>query len=129
MNGEKLRYITPYHGDIYTEREAYTLVGGYLKIYPKPSEDSKINDNLKIIYYNKVPPLKMDTEVNWVSEKYPNIYVYGSLVNSEAYIFEDDRIPYWKSRYDEEMNKMPVIAFDQQFSGGAPLNYTVRSGV
>ncbi|MCK8356920.1 hypothetical protein LXA28_18340, partial [Erwinia amylovora] len=40
---------------------------------------------------------------NWLLTDHPDLYLYGSLLQAEAYLFNDDRLAVWKTAHDEVM--------------------------
>lgn len=56
---------------------------------------------LTVHYWQAIPPLVADTPRNWLLERHPDLYFYGTLLGAEARIANDERIPLWKAATDE----------------------------
>jgi hypothetical protein len=56
---------------------------------------------LTLLYWQKIPALTATNTTNWLMTAYPDIYLFGSLVEAAAYARNPDDIPLWKTRRDE----------------------------
>lgn len=73
-----------------------------IAVWPTPAEDTVI----ELEYYRRITRLnKQDysegaavTE-NWLSQWYPDVYLYGSAVHSAPFLHDDSRITTWASLY------------------------------
>ena len=57
------------------------------------------------VYYRKVPALNVTdngslVSTNWVLSDYPDAYLYGSLLQAQARLVGDERIPLWQQGFD-----------------------------
>lgn len=59
---------------------------------------------MEINYFKKLA-LATDTN-NWLLSKYPDIYLYGSLVQAEPYLMNDARVATWKSLLDAGIDQL-----------------------
>lgn len=73
---------------------SYTIVGNDMYLGPSPSGEAFID----IIYQSGVPPLSDDNPTNWLLRLHPDCYLFGSLVEAEAFIGHDERIQLWAAR-------------------------------
>jgi hypothetical protein len=48
----------------------------------------------------------------------PGAYLYGALVEAEAFIMNDSRIPLWESRFQDTIESLQILADDSELSGG-----------
>lgn len=55
------------------------------------------------IYYAKQDPLRT-TDPSWYVTNHPEVLLYGSLLEAEAFIKNDSRIPVWRAFYDEAVS-------------------------
>lgn len=81
----------------------YTIVGRQLWFSPFEEwsvETSSDGPDMQLIYWAKPRPLSTNHPTNAILSTYPNIYLYGSLVELGGYTVSD-QIPLWKSAYDE----------------------------
>jgi len=57
------------------------------------------------MYYLKKWDIATDT-TNWLLTNYEDAYLYGSLMEAEAFIKNDERVPGWKILFDEVMTQL-----------------------
>lgn len=50
---------------------------------------------------NVVLPSLMTTDPNWLLTAHPDIYLYGTLVESAPYLRDEERLPVWEQRYQD----------------------------
>ena len=97
---KSLQYITP---EIYESwnlgqglPKFYTIVADELKLGPVPSDEIE----MEMLFYGKVPSLGSTRPTNWILLNAPDIYLYGSLLEAEAFLQNDPRIQLWKQGFD-----------------------------
>lgn len=88
----------------------YTIEGG--NIIVRPVDDTA----LSILYVQKTAAVS--SSLNWLFTKNPDVYLFGSLVESEAFGANDERIPMWKSRVDEAFAEI----MRQEFNHRGPMH-------
>ncbi len=98
QNGVSLSGLTTY----------YTIIGNRIRIFPAPSSSSP--DQLDLWYYARLNPLNTTTTTNWALARYPDLYLYGSLVHSAPYLKADERIQVWESAYQTILKDIEVEA-------------------
>ena len=104
-------------------------------VYPLPADWGGhktveiVGDNIAMLYWRKLARLADLGEggTNWLLTKYPDLYLYASLSNAEAWLKNDPRIPLWSSAAAEVMDE--IIRHDDQdrFSGGPLRTLTLRN--
>jgi len=122
IGGMTLIYVNPeqMNGTSRKERQRYyTVIANQIQVAP-PTD----NDILEVVYYQNVPPLTGDTDVNWLSEKHPDAYIFGLC--AEICAFAKDAIGFemYKMRFSEAIRD---IAMDDQvtrWSGPSLRTYT-----
>jgi len=75
----------------------YTITGDEFQLSPIP--DSSYT--LKISYYAKIPALSTENTSNYLLASYPQVYLYGALLEAQPYIVNDERITVWMSLFNE----------------------------
>ena len=83
----------------------FTTVGGstnQLEVLRSP--DSTYTAS--IIYYTRIAALTDAATSNWLLTNHPDIYLFGTLVEAEPYLKNDDRMPMWTSRLDKALNDL-----------------------
>lgn len=73
----------------------YTIVGTELRLFPIPEQTYYAH----LTCYERLEPLA-SASTNWMLEKHPDAYLYGSLVHSAPYLKDDGRLAMWKALYD-----------------------------
>jgi len=83
----------------------FTMIGGssnQLEILPSP--DSTYTSS--IVYYTRIAALTDSATTNWLLDSHPDIYLFGTLVEAEPYLKNDERMPMWTSRLDKALNAL-----------------------
>jgi hypothetical protein len=75
----------------------YTIIGNEFQLNPIP--DSTYT--LKLTYFAKIPSLSDSNTTNYLITNYPQLYLYGSLLEAQPYIVNDERIQVWMGLYNE----------------------------
>lgn len=73
----------------------YTTIGEQFQVVPTPDTSY----DAELLYYAKIPALSDSNTTNWLLTESPDIYLYGSLVQSAPYLKEDERINVWAGLY------------------------------
>tara|TARA_R100001509_G_scaffold165702_1_gene149092 strand:+ start:7141 stop:7770 length:630 start_codon:yes stop_codon:yes gene_type:complete len=77
--------------------QQYSIIGNEIKLNPIP--DSVYT--LKLTYFSEIPTLSDSTTTNYILSNYPQVYLYGSLLEAQPYILNDERIQVWMTLYNE----------------------------
>jgi hypothetical protein len=101
--------------------EYFTLFGGTnLQLGPMPDSAYSIS----ILYQGGVPPLSDANPSNWLLAAAPDCYLFGALVEAEAFIGHDERIAIWLGRRDAAFAGIEMADRKARWPGG-PLQITV----
>jgi hypothetical protein len=100
----------------------YTVIGGTFETLPAPDQSY----TAELVYYAKLAALSDTNTTNWLLTKNPDIYLFGSLLQSAPYLRDDDRIPVWNSVYERGLAQLEQASDRAEFSGGV-LKARVRS--
>ena len=76
---------------------AYAAFGTALYLRPIPDSVR----SLKMFYYTAPAPLSAENTSNTLLAKYPDLLLYGALIEITAHVEDDGRIGLWKSAFDE----------------------------
>ncbi len=125
----KLEYITPEQGDALEYSSsgpplAYSVVGSSVRLYPTPEQAYAYT----LRYFAKFVPLSVSNTTNALLTSYPDLYLYGTLLEACGYVGDDARIPLWKaaveecyaeiSRHDKRARHKPAtVQFDPALVG------------
>ena len=83
----------------------FTTIGGatnQLEVLPSP--DSTYTSS--IVYYTRIAALSDSATSNWLLASHPDIYLFGTLVEAEPYLKNDERMPMWTARLDKALNAL-----------------------
>lgn len=78
----------------------YVIQGSTLTAYPTGSSD------IVLVYFAKVPALSGTNTTNWLLTKAPEIYLYGSLIESAPFMEDDNRLATWLSLYKNAVDDL-----------------------
>lgn len=59
------------------------------------------NYNFEVLYYERLAPLSSANQSNWFTQYAPQALLYGSLLQAMPFLKNDERLPMWKSEYNE----------------------------
>lgn len=62
----------------------------------------------QIMYYEQPPYLDDTTQTNWLTEYAPQALLYGSLLQAEPFLKNDERIGTWQNMYTTALNDLNV---------------------
>ena len=74
---------------------------------------------MEMLFWRKFPALTDTITTNWILANAPDIYLYGSLMEAEAFLQNDPRIPLWKAGYDEASLELQLQDDKDRHSGSA----------
>lgn len=113
-----LEYVHPSYMTLYypTTTDAtpqfYTITGSTLKT---GSNDATA---LTLSYWQKIPALSEASTTNWLLTAHPDAYLFGSLVEANAFTVMGERAALWKARRDEVFDEIMRLS-DQSMGAGA----------
>jgi len=130
-----LEYITPemldrlYGSDTTGKPRAYTLIGDEIQLAPIPDSDYTV----EMAFYEKFTPLGDGTSGtvtnNWLTLNAPDVLLYGSLLEAEPFIKNDERIGLWLNAYNSAVKKLQDADARDRHSGSAMRIRNIYSGV
>jgi hypothetical protein len=92
---------------------AYTVNGSLVELLPTPTDDLDVY----LDYYAEVPALSESNTSNWLLARWPDMYLYGSLVHSAPYLRDDSRVTTWAGFYDRALGEIRAADERAAFSG------------
>jgi hypothetical protein len=93
---------------------AYTLVSGGLRLEPPPADALQ----LQLDYFARIEGLTDAAPSNWMLEKHPDAYLYGSLFYAEQMLDNSTRAAQWKGLLDEVMARINRAANNDRYGAG-----------
>lgn len=93
----------------------YAVVDGAITFAPV-----SLTNTISILYVRRIPALTAAAPTNWLLELAPDLYLYGVLMQAHIYGWDDERVPGFKSLFDEAVEELRVDASNRRW-GSAPL--------
>jgi len=79
----------------------YTLLAQQIQIYPTIDAQQ-----IEIVYARNIPELN-DVDVNnWISNQFPNVYIFGILVEIASFVKDVDAGTIWEQRFQAELSTL-----------------------
>ena len=75
------------------------------------------------IYYKELDALSSSNETNFIITSSPQVLLYGALLEAEPFLQNDERIPIWKSKFDEALADLQLQDTNEALSG-SPIAVT-----
>lgn len=115
--GQTAQYLNPEQmnaKDILTSSNMvyYTIIANQIQIYP-PQTDKK----LEIVYYKTLDPLTSKDDSNWLSDRYPDCYVFGLLVEIQSFVKNPEGADMWNKRFESALVEMAHEDLIDRWSG------------
>jgi len=95
---------------------SYALTSGKLELYPTPSASMQIT----LEYVARPPALSDSKATNWVMTYHPDIYLYGTLMQSAPYLKDDERVSIWGGMYQKALQEANTASQQARFAGTNP---------
>ena len=91
----------------------YTIIGDTIEVLPAPAEEYTI----ELTYYKKLPALSDSQTGNWLLTSHPDVYLYGTLMQSAPYLKDDERVGVWGTLYRQFVNDLNFASDKAEYSG------------
>jgi len=98
-----LAYITPemmtrlWAGSAQAKPQVFTIIADNVRLGPGP--DAVYTTSM--LYYKTFTALSDSATTNDMLTNYPNVYLYGTLLEAEPFIMNDQRIPVWLGAFEK----------------------------
>lgn len=92
--------------------EYAAVIAGELRMAPVPDQSY----SLKMVYDSQITPLATSS-TNWLLDDAPDVYLFGSLVESAPYLRDDDRVALWESRLEKAIEQFYDSRMREEYSG------------
>jgi hypothetical protein len=99
------------------------VFGGEIELAPTPDR----NYTIEMVYRASIPSLAANAG-NWLLTLAPDLYLYGTLLESAPYIKEDGRIQTWGLGLTAALNDLNALGLASTFNAG-PLTVRVSGQV
>lgn len=128
-NHRKLQFVTMNQYDEYQASYTnnglplyYTIVGNQIRLLPNPDTSY----TAEMVYYAKIPALSDSNTTNWLLTAHPDVYLYGTLIQSAPYLKDDSRTAIWADLYRKAVEDAHR-ADDRALFAGAVLKARAKS--
>lgn len=91
--------------EYYGKPGRFALSGNTFYFDPQIDPDGN-GVGMTLMYEQGIQLLGGDNPSNWLLDEHPDIYLYGSLVQAEAFLENDARVQLWKAALDEAMEEL-----------------------
>jgi len=105
--------------DIAGQPRYFTVFGDEIELAPTPDDAYTI----EMVYRKNIPPLATN-DPNWLLGLAPDLYLYGTLLETAPYLKEDGRIQTWGLGFSAALNDLNNLGLTSTFNAG-PM--TVRA--
>lgn len=76
------------------------------KTYLYPTPDTNVT--VEATYWEGITSLSTAQPTNWLLAAYPGAYLFGALSEAAPYVVDDSRIPLWRQKLTETLNRIKV---------------------
>lgn len=73
---------------------------------------------IKGTYYKRLTALSDSNTTNWFTTNAPGILLFAALCEAEPFLKNDERMPLWQAKYDQEKSLIEQEEQRERFSGG-----------
>jgi len=116
-----LSYVTPeiydrlWGGSTSGTPKFYTILANEVSFGPIPGSVMEV----EMLFYKKFDSLSVTTTTNWLITNAPDIYLYGSMLEAEPFIMNDERVPLWATALERAVTDMQEQDNKDRHSGSA----------
>ena len=116
-----LSYVTP---EIY-DRLWGGSTGGIPKFYTILADEISLGPipgsviTMEMLFYKKFDNLSGSTATNWLITNAPDIYLYGTMLEAEPFIMNDERVQLWATALERGVSDLQEQDNKDRHSGSA----------
>lgn len=121
-DGRILRLVDSFNVErveLYDGPKYYRHVGDQLQLLPGTNISESDPIRFEMEYLEFPEPLSEENESNWVLSTYPDLYIYGAMLQVAPYLQDDARIQIWERAYGEAVSAANVASVKAAGSGSA----------
>ena len=93
----------------------YAIVDNSLELVPTPDTSY----TLQLTYYGTIDALSDSNTSNFISNSYPDAYLYGALKHASIYLMEDDRVALFTQQFEKALEEMRLEQEKAEFGKGS----------
>ena len=116
-----LSYVTPeiydrlWGGSTSGTPKFYTILANEISFGPTPATVMEV----EMLFYKKFDNLSSSTTTNWLIINAPDIYLYGSMLEAEPFIMNDERVQLWATAVQRGVTDLQEQDNKDRHSGSA----------
>ena len=116
-----LSYVTPeiydrwWGGSTGGTPKFYTILANEVSFGPIPGSVMEV----EMLFYKKFDNLSGSVATNWLITNAPDIYLYGSMLEAEPFIMNDERVPLWAAALERGVSDLQEQDNKDRHSGSA----------
>jgi len=116
-----LSYVTPeiydrlWGGSTQGTPKFYTILANEVSFGPTPASTQEV----EMLFYKKFENLSGSVATNWMITNAPDIYLYGSMLEAEPFIMNDERVPLWAQALQRGISDLQEQDNKDRHSGSA----------
>ena len=116
-----LSYVTPeiydrlWGGSTSGTPKFYTILANEVSLGPIPASVQEV----EMLFYKKFDNLSGSVATNWLITNAPDIYLYGSMLEAEPFIMNDERVPLWTAALERGVGDLQEQDNKDRHSGSA----------
>lgn len=92
----------------------YAYYDGQLQFAPIPDQSY---DGI-LLYKQQLTPLTADNTTNAVLTEFPDLYLFGALLQAAPYLEHDERIAVWYQKFNDAIDQANEMADRESYGGG-----------
>jgi hypothetical protein len=105
--------------ELYSGPKYYRHSGDQLQLLPATDVSESDPIRFEMEYLALPEALSEENPSNWVLETYPDLYIYGALMQVAPFLQDDARLPIWSQAYGEAVSAANVSSVKSSGSGSA----------
>ena len=91
-----------------------SIDSGVIRFWPVPDKAYTAN----FTYRANLPSLGPSLDSNWMLAKHPDAYLYATILQAEAYGWNDERVPFIKAALDETLGEIMQAGTRARYGSG-----------
>jgi hypothetical protein len=95
--------------------EYFAITDNAIELCPTPDT----NYELQLTYYANIPELSSTNTTNVVSDKFPDVYIYGCCKHASVFLMEDERIGMFQTLFDKALEEVRLQQERASFGVGS----------
>jgi hypothetical protein len=116
-----LSYVTPeiydrlWGGSTGGTPNFYTILADEISLGPIPASII----TMEMLFYKRFTDLTVLAPTNWLLTNAPDIYLYGTMLEAEPFIMNDERVPLWSQGFAQAVSDLQEQDNKDRHSGSA----------